>query len=103
MALQYLSSVSKEDSKFVLFISTMFEILIEIISFNGMPNHPTGKDGADETIGRMCAQVFVHVARTIPMMFKSTVTVISPESRVVLEAAVRADMSGYAAPQRESK
>lgn len=103
MALQYLNSVSKVESDVVSFTSTMFEVLVECISLNGMPNHPTGKEGADETIGRMCAQVFVHVARTTPMVFKSTMTVISPESRVVLEAAVRADMSGYAAPKRETK
>jgi len=103
MAFQYLNSVSKEDSKFVSFISAMFEVLVEIISFNGMPNHSSGKEGADETIGRMCSQVFVHVARTAPMMFKSTMAIISPENRAVLEAAVRADMSGYAAPKRETK
>ena len=103
MALQYLNSVSEEESKCVSFTSTMFEVLIECVSLNGMPNHPSGKDGADETIGRMCAQVFVHVARTTPMVFKSTMANISSESRVVLEAAVRADMSGYAAPKRETK
>jgi hypothetical protein len=103
MAFQYLNSVSKEEGKFVSFISALFGILVESVSFNGLPNHPSGKDGADETIGRLCAQVFVHVARTTPVQFKSTMALIAPESRTVLEAAVRADMSGYAAPQRETK
>ena len=103
MAYQYLTSVSTEEDKLISFISTLFEVLVENIRMNGLPNHPSGKVGADETIGRMCAQVFVHVARTTPMVFKSTMQSISPESRTVLEAAVRADMSGYAAPQRETK
>ena len=103
MAYQYLNSVSAEEGNLISFISTLFEVLVENIRYNGLPNHPSGKVGADETIGRMCAQVFVHVARTTPLVFKSTMGTISPESRTVLEAAVRADMSGYAAPQRESK
>ena len=103
MAFQYLTSVSAEEDNFVSFISTLFEVLVESIIFNGLPNHPSGKGGADETIGRMCAQVFVHVARTTPMVFKSSMTVIKPESRSILESAVRADMSGYAAPKREAK
>ncbi|KAL9184425.1 hypothetical protein ACHAXT_002511 [Thalassiosira profunda] len=101
MALQYLES--KEEGKAVAFTSTLFEVLVESVSFNGLPNHPSGKAGADEAIGRMCAQVFSHVARTTPTLFKSTMGAISPQSRTVLEAAVRADMSGYAAPQREAK
>jgi len=103
MAFQYLTSVSEEESKCVMVLSAMFEVLVESITFNGLPNHPSGKAGADETIGKMCAQVFVHVARTAPMLFKLTMAAISPQSKTVLEAAVRADMSGYAAPQRQTK
>jgi hypothetical protein len=69
--------------------------LVETISFNGLPNSPSGKSGADERIGKMCAQVFVHIARTTPHIFKSTVTAVMPECRSAIEAAVRADMSGY--------
>lgn len=103
MAFQYLNSVSKEESKFITFVVAIFEILAESIKFNGLPNHPSGNTGADETIGRMGAQFFVHVARTTPMLFKTTMSAISLESRTVMEAAVRADMSGYAAPKRETK
>ena len=103
MAFQYLNSVSKEEGKAVSFILTLFEVLVESISFNGMPNYPAGKVGGDESIGKMCAQVFVHVARSSPILFKSTVTMMSMESRAVLESAVRADMSGYAAPKLETK
>lgn len=103
MAFQYLNSASTEEGQFVSFLSALFGVLVECISFNGLPNHPSGKEGADPTIGKMCAQVFVHVARTTPVLFKSTMVAISPESRAVLEAAVRADMSGYAAPKSVTK
>jgi len=103
MAFQYLNSVSKEEGEFVSFILTLFEVLVESVSFNGMPNHPTGKIGGNEKIGRMCAHVFVHIARSSPMLFKSTVAIMSMESRAVLESAVRADMSGYEAPKTETK
>jgi hypothetical protein len=103
MAFQYLSSSSEEEGNFVSFISTLFEVLVESISFNGMPNNPSGNAGADESIGRMCAQVFVHVARTSPMIFKSAMPVISPDSRTILESAVRADMSGYAKADTKRK
>jgi hypothetical protein len=103
MAFQYLNSVSKEEGEFVSFILTLFEVLVESVSFNGMPNHPTGKVGGNEKIGRMCAQVFVHVARSSPILFKSAVAIMSMESRAVLESAVRADMSGYEAPKTETK
>jgi hypothetical protein len=51
----------------------------------------------------MCAQVFVHVVRSNPLVFKSTISAMAAESRTILENAVRADMSGYAAPKREKK
>jgi len=101
IAFQYLNTASMEENGFVSFLSALFDVLVEAISFNGLPNHPSGKNGADETIGRMCAQFFVYVARTTPAMFKSTLTVMSVERRSVLEAAVRADMGGYAAPKND--
>ncbi|KAL7470326.1 hypothetical protein ACHAXS_010551 [Conticribra weissflogii] len=102
IAYQYLNSASMEEKDVLPFLSAVFDVLVEAISFNGLPNDPSGRNGADENIGRMCAQVFVHVARTTPAMFKSTMTVLSVERRSVLEAAVRADMSGYVAPKNNS-
>ncbi|KAL7509674.1 hypothetical protein ACHAXN_006645 [Cyclotella atomus] len=95
MAYQYLTSVSIEETKYVEFLVSLSDLLVETISFNGLPNSPSGKSGADERIGKMCAQVFVHIARTTPHIFKSTVTAVMPECRSAIEAAVRADMSGY--------
>lgn len=93
--LQYMAS---ETNKYdvVSYLCVFFEVLIESISFNGMPNHPTDKVGGDESIGRMCAQVFVHVAKSYLTLFKSTVVLLSVEKRAVIEMAVRADISGFA-------
>ena len=96
MAYQYLTAVSIEDNRSVGFLSPLFSLLVESILYNGLPNNPSGKAGADERIGKMCAQVFVHIARTSPSMFKLTVAAVSPEGKSTIEAAVRADMSGYA-------
>jgi hypothetical protein len=103
IAFQYLSSTPPVEGTATSFLTALFQILVESVSFNGLPNHPSNKGGADESIGRMCAQVFVHIARSDPMMFKSTIAVMAADSRTILEGAVRADMSGYAAPKREKK
>jgi hypothetical protein len=97
MTFQYLTSVVVEETKFVGFLVSLFSLLVECVSYTGIPNHPSEKSGADEKIGKMCAQVFVHIARTTPPIFKSTMTVVLPECRSTIEMAVRADMSGYAA------
>jgi hypothetical protein len=97
MVLQYMTSETNTNKYDVVsYLRVFFEVLIESISFNGMPNHPTGKVGGDESIGRMCAQVFVHVAKSYLTLFKSTVALLSVEKRAVIEMAVRADMSGFA-------
>ena len=95
IAYQYLTLVSIEESKFVAFLASLFALLVESVSFNGLPNSPSGKHGADDRIGKLCAQVFVHIARTTPPIFKSTMVSVMPECRSTIEAAVRADMSGY--------
>jgi hypothetical protein len=95
MAYQYLTSVSIEETKFVEFLVSLSTLLVEAIAFNGLPNNPSGRSGADDRIGRLCAQVFVHIARTTPPIFKSTMAAVVPECRSAIEAAVRADMSGY--------
>lgn len=95
MVLQYMTSKTNKYDV-VSYLRVFFEVLIESISFNGMPNHPTIKVGGDESIGRMCAQVFVHVAKSYLTLFKSTVVLLSAEKRAVIEMAVRADMSGFA-------
>lgn len=96
MAYQYLTAAAVGESKFVAFLVSLFTLFVDTITFNGLPNSPSGKAGADEKIGKMCAQVLSHIVRTTPLMFKSTMSFVAPECRSTIEAAVRADMSGYA-------
>ena len=104
MAYQYLTSESLDENHSVEFLISLFSLLVEGILYNGLPNTPSGKAGADEKLGKMCAQVFVHIARTSPPIFKLTVAAVSPESKSTIEAAVRADMTGYvSASQNPSK
>ncbi len=105
IAFQYLCTTSGQEDTCATFLLALFQVLVESVSFNGLPGNvlDTRNDGANENIGRMCAQVFVHVVRSNPLVFKSTIAAMAPETRSVLENAVRADMSGYAAPKREKK
>ena len=104
MAFQYLSMTPGEEDATASFLLALFEVLVESVKFNGLPgNSNSTNQGADENIGKMCAQVFVHIARSNPLIFKSTIAAMATESRTTLEGAVRADMSGYAAPKREKK
>ena len=105
IAFQYLCTTSGQEDTCATFLLALFQVLVESVSFNGLPGIvlDTRNDGANENIGRMCTQVFVHVVRSNPLVFKSTIAAMAPETRTVLENAVRADMSGYAAPKREKK
>ena len=82
------------------YLSVIFETLVSVIKFNGLPNQPQhdlqNPGSADSVLGRMCAQFFVHVLRTCPSSFKLCVGTLSDTSRSILESSVRADMSGYA-------
>lgn len=101
MVLQYMTSETNTYDV-VSYLHVFFEVLIESISFNGMPNHPTDNVGGDESIGRMCAQVFVHVAKSYLTLFKSTVVLLSVEKRAVIEMAVRAGQNKMKTKKRIS-
>ena len=88
-----------EEPKIPAFLAVVFETLVSLISFNGLPNNPSGRHGADPTLGRMCAQAMVHIARVAPSVFKGSMSLLGEEDRTGLEKAVRADMSGYAPPR----
>eukprot|EP00554_Chaetoceros_debilis_P010162 CAMPEP_0194107668 /NCGR_PEP_ID=MMETSP0150-20130528/7501_1 /TAXON_ID=122233 /ORGANISM="Chaetoceros debilis, Strain MM31A-1" /LENGTH=2481 /DNA_ID=CAMNT_0038796151 /DNA_START=23 /DNA_END=7465 /DNA_ORIENTATION=- len=94
---QFLLSRNGDDvSSEHAFISTVFEVLVDIVSHNGLPNqNATALPGADPALGRMSAQFFVHVLRTSPATFKACVGSMSQETRSIFEKSVRADMSGY--------
>ena len=78
------------------YLKTVFELWVEVIRFNGLPNQASPQQGADPNVGRMMAQAIVHVARTTPAAFKATMPVLSDHGRAIVELAVRAEMSGYA-------
>merc|ERR1712238_16084 len=79
------------------FLIVLFKVFIAVLRFNGLPNHPPPQGVlSDPSIGRMCAQAITHVARTTPFSFKASIGGISEHDRVVLEFAVRCEMSGYA-------
>lgn len=93
---QQLVASSVDDAQMTAFLSVVFEVLISAIQFNGLPNQPSPNAGADPTLGRLSAQAIVHVARTTPVAFKTSVAGLSDHGRALLEFSVRADMSGYA-------
>eukprot|EP00521_Asterionellopsis_glacialis_P009648 CAMPEP_0195286862 /NCGR_PEP_ID=MMETSP0707-20130614/4165_1 /TAXON_ID=33640 /ORGANISM="Asterionellopsis glacialis, Strain CCMP134" /LENGTH=603 /DNA_ID=CAMNT_0040346559 /DNA_START=88 /DNA_END=1896 /DNA_ORIENTATION=- len=98
VAFQHLTSAGEgeqEQQQLTAFLVLLFEVFVDIIIFSGLPNYPP-REG-DPALGRMCAAGAVHVARTSPMCFKTSMTGLSDQGRAVMEMAVRADMTGYAA------
>jgi len=103
VALQQLCSPGEaEEANVSAFLTVVFDIFTSLISYNGLPNRPSGRPNADPSLGRMCAQGLVHVVRTSPAAFKDTMALLEAEDRAVLEMAVRADMTGYAVAQSQA-
>lgn len=96
VSFQQLVSDSVEEQIFVAFLTVVFDYMIIMLRFNGLPNHPLPQTGSDPTLGRMTAQAVLHIARTAPAAFKATMASMSETDRSVLEFAVRAEMTGYA-------
>jgi len=79
------------------FLIMLFEVFIAVLRFNGLPSHPPPQGPlSDPSIGRMCAQAIIYIARTTPIPFKASMGGMSEHDRAVLEFAVRGEMSGYA-------
>jgi len=97
LTFQYMSTDKVISAETVSFHSIVFEALVSLVSFNGLPCQSTGalKASADPALGRICAQFFVHILRMAPALFKACLVNISAEDRNVLETAIRADMEGY--------
>jgi hypothetical protein len=96
---QLSSDGSTADPIMTGFLVVVLETFIAVIRYNGLPNHPAPQGGSsDPALGRMCAQAITHVARTTPLPFKTCMAAMLEHDRAVLEFAVRAEMSGYAAP-----
>lgn len=96
IAYQHLASEGDE-IMMSTFLGLFFEVQLAALRCNGLPNHPTASPGGNPTLGRMCAQSVLHVAKTTPLPFKGTVSSLAEHDRALLEFAVRAEMSGYAA------
>lgn len=97
VAIQQFSSDGTPEEDVAQFLLVVFQTLISILRYNGLPNHPSPNPGSsDPALGRMCAQAITHVARTAALPFKSSMGLMSEQDRTVLEFAVRAEMSGYA-------
>jgi len=79
-----------------MFLSLFFDVLLVLLRFNGLPNHPAPSGKGDQAIGRMCAQTVLHIARTSSEPFKSHMASVLEQDRTLLEFAVRAEMTGYA-------
>lgn len=87
------SRLATTPDELVAFLTIVFEVLIAIIRFNGLPNHPANGDTA---LGQMSTKTIVHVARTTPVEFKNSLLHVTSESKTLLEFSVRADMNDYA-------
>ena len=99
---QQLVSDASPDEIITGFLLVLFETFIAVIRYNGLPNHPPPQSGSDPSLGRMCAQATLHAARTTPNPFKTCLASMADHDRAVLEFAVRAEMSGYAAPASQA-
>lgn len=88
-----------ENEQLVAYLTVVFDLLVDVIQYNGLPNQASPQPGANPLLGRLAAHSIVHVARTTPVAFKETVAGLtsSPNGRAILEFAVRAEMTGYAA------
>ena len=101
MSLQQLCSQQHADeAQLSAYLAVVFEVFTSLISYNGLPNHPSGRPKADPSLGRMCAQGIVFVVRSAPAAFKAAIVQLTAEDRTTLEMAVRADMSGYVVAQK---
>lgn len=89
-------STSDSDEQVANFLSVIFETLLAVLRFNGLPNHASPETLGDPALGRMSAQATLHIARTTPVPFKSCLATLSDHDRTLLEFSVRAEMSGYA-------
>jgi hypothetical protein len=95
VAYQQISSDETGDQQVAAFLSILFETLLAILRFNGLPNHPSPQSDGDEALGRMSAQSILHIARTTPVPFKASMASLSDHDRGLIEFAVRAEMTGY--------
>ena len=102
-AIQQWSNDGSTEDDLARFLHALFQVLIASIRYNGLPNNAVPNPGSsDPAVGRMCAQAITHIARVAAAPFKSSMALMPDADRVVLEFAVRAEMSGYASASTET-
>jgi hypothetical protein len=90
---RHLASTVPEDLT-AAFVSSVFGVMLAVLRYNGLPNQQQAH--GDPSIGRVCAQACLLVARTTPNVFKSYLGILSDQDRGLVELAVRGEMTGYA-------
>ena len=101
-AIQQWSNDGSAEEDLAQFLHVLFQVLIASIRYNGLPNNPVPNPGSsDPVVGRMCAQAITHIARIAATPFRSSMALMPDADRVLLEVAVRAEMSGYASAATE--
>jgi len=98
LTMQQLMSPGNKDDDIQVFLELLFDVLVEIIEYNGLPNNLKTNSMSDPAIGRMCAQAILHAVKSCPIPSKATIALMKVEKRSALEFAVRAEMTGYGAP-----
>jgi hypothetical protein len=92
---------TKSDDRIAQYLSLLFETIVAVLRYNGVPNHPSPQHESDPALGRMSAQAILMTARTTPVAFKTTVSeLVNEQDRPLLEFAVRAEMNGYVNPNQ---
>jgi hypothetical protein len=94
------SSETSDAMVAVPYLQVLLECLLGVLRSNGLPNHPVSapddEDGPSVLVGRLCAQAAVSLARVAPGSFKSCLAQMGDADRMLVELAVRGEMSGYA-------
>ena len=90
------SITSVNEDQQAQFLAVLFTEMVCMIKYNGLPNNIQHQNqNADSGIGRICAACVVQVAKASAAIFKQSMALLSMEERSTLEAAMRAELTGY--------
>ena len=96
VVLQRLSSeVNIEEEIVAVLLGTIFNTILPVLRFNGLPRHPRPNPDSDDALGRLSAQFILKAAKLVPSSFKQCVLELSENDRQLLEYSLRAEMTGY--------
>jgi hypothetical protein len=96
LSFQFMDHFGHYDRESTLYLALVLELMVSIVQFNGLPNDtPNINVNADASLGRLCAQAFVSLARYSPSRLKESMMHLSIDQTLVVESAIRADIAGY--------